>query len=75
MKYQKLKKIIQQAQTAQKIDGIQSYFWRSTQGLELTYPNIIIKDNDVSFKQLEKLEKEGLVTFSGSDEIVLINSL
>lgn len=75
MKYTELLKTVKTAQESTKVDGIQSYFYRSNGKLELTYPAVTLPDNDITFNQLCKLSDMGLVEFDGADDIVLINTI
>jgi hypothetical protein len=75
MKYQDLLKIVKRAQEVTKQDGIPSYFYRSNGKLELTYPALALPDNNVSFRQLCRLENAGFVEFSGIDETVYITTI
>ena len=72
MKYSELKKVVEVASLESARDGISSYFWRTNGNLELTYPALILPDNNTTFKQLCKLADAGLVEFDGADELVIV---
>jgi hypothetical protein len=72
MKYSELKKAVEVASLESARDGILSYFWRTNGNLELTYPALILPDNNATFNQLCKLADAGLVEFDGADELVIV---